>query len=65
MKKVNTVRYRQLAEKAGVVFTWLGMHLSQLFVALQSDNLNCHHVSVFFSYDLFFFSSSTEKLLLN
>lgn len=46
MKRSNTARERhtarelQLGEKAGVVFTWLGIHLNQLLSAMLVHNLN-------------------------
>ena len=46
VKRSNTARERhtarelQLGEKAGVVFTWLGIHLNQLLSAMLVHNLN-------------------------
>ena len=65
VKKANIVRFHQQAEKAGVVLTWLEIHLSQLSAVLLSQPI-CQLISPFFVYDMHFsFPSAYKPHLFN
>lgn len=64
-KKANMLRCHQQAEKAGVVLTWLGIHLSQLSAVLQSQPELPSRFPVVVHVICFSFLSACKLQLLN